>query len=90
MHNWTEKVLSYIETLYCDKKARRSVNDDQFDKLVTIKTLGETAGEHGPHAIFPTADGEGLYVVMGNQTQLPEDYTRSTSKLTPKEHNSQN
>ena len=52
-------------------------NDDQFDKLVTIKTLGETAGEHGPHAIFPTADGEGLYVVMGNQTQLPEDYTHA-------------
>ena len=52
-------------------------NDDQFDQLVTIKTLGETAGEHGPHAIFPTADGEGLYVVMGNQTPLPEDYTHA-------------
>ena len=52
-------------------------NDDQFDQLVTIKTLGETAGEHGPHAIFPTADGKGLYVVMGNQTPLPEDYTHA-------------
>lgn len=52
-------------------------NDDQFDQLVTIKTLGETAGEHGPHAIFPTEDGEGLYVVMGNQTPLPEDYTHA-------------
>ena len=51
--------------------------DDRFDKLVTIKKLDATGGEHGPHAIFPPADGEGLYVVMGNQTQLPEDYTHA-------------
>ena len=52
-------------------------NDDQFDKIVTIKKLSATGGEHGPHAIIPAPDGKHLYVVMGNQTQLPEDYTHS-------------
>ena len=52
-------------------------NDDQFDKIVTIKKLSATGGEHGPHAILPAPDGKHLYVVMGNQTQLPEGYTHS-------------
>ena len=52
-------------------------NDDQFDKIVTIRKLSATGGEHGPHAIIPAPDGKHLFVVMGNQTQLPEDYTHS-------------
>jgi len=51
--------------------------DDQFDKVVTIKKLSATGGEHGPHAILPAPDGKHLYVVMGNQTALPDDYTHS-------------
>ena len=51
--------------------------DDKFDKIVTIKKLASTGGEHGPHAILPAPDGKHLYVVMGNQTNLPEDYTHS-------------
>jgi putative heme-binding domain-containing protein len=51
--------------------------DDQFDKVVTIKKLAATGGEHGPHAILPAPDGKHLYVVMGNQTELPADYTHS-------------
>ncbi|MFP6872978.1 MAG: c-type cytochrome [Verrucomicrobiales bacterium] len=51
--------------------------DDHFDKVVTIKKLEATGGEHGPHAILPAPDGKHLYVVMGNQTQLPEDYSHS-------------
>jgi glucose/arabinose dehydrogenase len=51
--------------------------DDQFDKLVTIKALSATGGEHGPHAVLPTPDGKHLYIVMGNQTALPKDYTHS-------------
>ncbi|MDP6357174.1 MAG: hypothetical protein QF473_18815, partial [Planctomycetota bacterium] len=51
--------------------------DDQFDKVVTIKKLDATGGEHGPHAVLPAPDGKHLYVVMGNQTQLPKDYTHS-------------
>jgi putative heme-binding domain-containing protein len=51
--------------------------DDQFDEIVAIKKLSATGGEHGPHAILPAPDGKHLYVVMGNQTRLPEDYTHS-------------
>lgn len=51
--------------------------DDNFDKLVKLKTLGETAGEHGPHAIIPAPDGKHLHVIIGNQTKVPSDYTHS-------------
>lgn len=51
--------------------------DDTFDEVVTIKALDATGGEHGPHAIMPSPDGKHLHVVMGNQTQLPPDYTHS-------------
>lgn len=51
--------------------------DDQFDKIVTIKLLNATGGEHGPHAILLAPDGKHLYIVMGNQTALPKDYTHS-------------
>lgn len=51
--------------------------DDNFDKLVKLKSLGDTAGEHGPHAIVPSPDGKHLYVVIGNQTKVPADYTHS-------------
>lgn len=52
-------------------------DDDKFDKVVSIKELDATGGEHGPHAILPTPDGRSLMVVLGNQTQLPRDYTHS-------------
>ena len=51
--------------------------DDMFDKLVELKLLGLTAGEHGPHAIIPAPDGKHLYVVIGNQTKVPADYSHS-------------
>ncbi len=51
--------------------------DDNFDKLVELKILGLTAGEHGPHAIIPSPDGKHLYVIIGNQTRVPEDYSHS-------------
>ena len=51
--------------------------DDNFDKLLKLKSLGDTAGEHGPHAIIPAPDGKHLYVIIGNQTKVPADYTHS-------------
>jgi putative heme-binding domain-containing protein len=51
--------------------------DDNFDKLIELKKLGLMAGEHGPHAIIPAPDGKHLYVVIGNQTKVPSDYTHS-------------
>ncbi len=45
--------------------------DDEFDKVTLLKKL-EGAGEHGPHSIIPSPDGESLYVIAGNHTDLPE------------------
>lgn len=58
-------------------RLRDTDGDDQFDELVTLKSLAATGGEHGPHAILPAPDGKHLYVVTGNQTSLPDDYTHS-------------
>jgi len=46
-------------------------NDDQYDKITKIKALNG-AGEHGPHSIVLSPDGESLYVIAGNHTDLPE------------------
>lgn len=46
-------------------------NDDQFDKITLLKAL-EGAGEHGPHSIVPSPDGQSLYVIAGNHTDVPE------------------
>ncbi|NNC86855.1 MAG: c-type cytochrome [Akkermansiaceae bacterium] len=78
-----------FDSLYVVVNSRRSATgsgvfrlldtdqDDQFDKIVTIRKLDATGGEHGPHAIIKDPDGKHLLVVMGNQTQLPDDYTHS-------------
>jgi len=58
-------------------RLRDTDGDDQFDELVTLKSLQAAGGEHGPHAILPAPDGKHLYVVSGNQTSLPDDYTHS-------------
>nr|WP_277487588.1 c-type cytochrome [Catalinimonas alkaloidigena] len=46
-------------------------NNDQFDKITLLKAL-EGAGEHGPHSIVPSPDGQSLYVIAGNHTDIPE------------------
>ena len=46
-------------------------NDDQYDKITQLKALNG-AGEHGPHSIVLSPDGESLYVIAGNHTDLPE------------------
>ena len=42
--------------------------------LDTVENLGgpKRGGEHGNHAVKPTADGKGLYLVAGNFTPPPE------------------
>ncbi|MCM4151924.1 heme-binding protein [Arenibacter sp. N53] len=46
-------------------------NDDQYDMITQLKALNG-AGEHGPHSIVLSPDGESLYVIAGNHTDLPE------------------
>ncbi len=51
-------------------RVRDTNNDDTLDSLETLRLFEGRAGEHGPHAILPTPDGEGLFVVVGNQVPL--------------------
>ncbi len=45
---------------------------DQFDKITLLKKFQEQGGEHGPHAVVLGPDGKSIYVVVGDQTALPE------------------
>lgn len=44
--------------------------DDAFDKVTLLRKL-KGGGEHGPHSVVLSPDGESIYVVVGNQTDLP-------------------
>ena len=46
--------------------------DDQFDKDEHIMPL-RAGGEHGPHALVLSPNGQHIYVVGGNMTPLPQD-----------------
>jgi putative heme-binding domain-containing protein len=44
--------------------------DDRLDHAQSVLPLGH-GSEHGPHAVIPTPDGTGLFVLAGNHTALP-------------------
>ncbi len=48
-----------------------SDGDDVLDKSTLLRPLNGR-GEHGPHAVRLSPDGQSLYVVAGNHTTLPE------------------
>ncbi len=49
--------------------------DDQFDQVTLLKGF-TGSGEHGPHSIILAPDGNSLYLISGNHTDLPpmDDY----------------
>jgi putative heme-binding domain-containing protein len=58
-------------------RVRDTNGDDKFDQVELLKKFEESGGEHGPHAVVLGPDKKSLYVVVGNQTQLPEGYNVS-------------
>jgi putative heme-binding domain-containing protein len=46
--------------------------DDQYETVTLIKSLGGEPGEHGPHSMILSPDGQSIYVVAGNHTDVPE------------------
>jgi len=46
--------------------------DDKFDKITQLLALSGEPGEHGPHSIVLSPDGESLYIIAGNHTDLPK------------------
>lgn len=51
-------------------RIRDTDGDGRLDDSEHLVPLG-AGGEHGPHAVLPTADGEGLYFVGGNHVRPP-------------------
>jgi putative heme-binding domain-containing protein len=52
-------------------RAKDTNGDDQFDELVQLASF-RGAGEHGPHSLRLSPDGQSIYVVCGNHTLPPE------------------
>ncbi len=50
-------------------RVRDTNGDDRFDQVRLLRKL-EGGGEHGPHAILPSPDGQTLTIIIGNQTRL--------------------
>ncbi len=48
-----------------------SDGDDQLDHVELLRQL-DARGDHGIHAVVPTLDGEGFYLICGNAT-MPTD-----------------
>jgi len=66
------------------------VTDSDGDGLLDKKELLLNiwgGGEHGTHAIVPTPDGQGLYIIAGNMSPLPElDASRPVEGLWDEDH----
>ena len=58
-----------------------SDSDDMPDRVEKLRSF-EGAGEHGPHAILPSPDGQRLFVICGNHTKLPFEVTNVTEPQT--------
>ncbi len=57
-------------------RARDTNGDDQYDELTRLKEF-RGGGEHGPHALRLSPDGESIYVICGNHTDPPQDFDAS-------------
>lgn len=46
--------------------------DDQFDSITMLREFTGSPGEHGPHSMVVSPDGESIYLVVGNHIDVPE------------------
>ena len=52
-------------------RLKDSDNDDQYDTVELLREFNAKPGEHGPHAVILSPDGQSIYVCAGNYTKLP-------------------
>ena len=57
-----------------------SDGDDQLDNVEMLRAL-DSKSDHGTHAVVPTPDGKGLFLITGNNTPITE-----TVKSSPVPH----
>ena len=61
----------YMSTMKGFYRVRDTDGDDAFDEFTLLKRL-HPGWEHSAHTIVLTEDGEGLYVISGNHSRLPD------------------
>ncbi|MCK5945478.1 MAG: heme-binding protein, partial [Planctomycetes bacterium] len=61
----------YMSTMRGFYRIRDTDGDDRFDEFVLLKKL-YPGWEHSAHTIIETEDGEGLYLISGNHSRLPD------------------
>lgn len=52
-------------------RATDSDDDGELDQVELLREL-QGGGEHGPHAVRLSPEGDSLYIIAGNHTKLPE------------------
>ena len=57
-------------------RLRDTTGDDNFDEVTKLKAI-EGGGEHGPHALRLYPDGKSIYLIAGNHTNPPKDFSKS-------------
>lgn len=92
--NGAQGVRWAFDALYVMESGKQNglvrVTDNDGDGLLDKKELLLNiygGGEHGTHAIVPTPDGKGLYLVAGNMSPLPKlDSSRPVEGLWSEDH----
>jgi putative heme-binding domain-containing protein len=61
-------------------KITDSTGDGEFDNVKMLRSF-EGQGEHGPHNVILSPDGQFLYLVLGNHTDIPKDLKSVVPKV---------
>lgn len=66
MVNGGRKIGSYLV------KVTDSDGDDKYDTKKELINFNQGTGEHGPHALLLSPDKKSIYMIVGNQLDLPK------------------
>lgn len=66
-------------------RLRDTDGDDQYDAYEHIRSLNGR-GEHGPHSLVLSPDGESIYIIAGNFTELPDPLDASRPLYSGEDH----
>ncbi|MFT6808829.1 MAG: putative heme-binding domain-containing protein [Saprospiraceae bacterium] len=61
-------------------KITDSTGDGEYDNVELLRSF-DGRGEHGPHNIVLAPDGQSMYLVLGNHTDIPEDLGSTVPKV---------
>ncbi|MEY2881788.1 MAG: hypothetical protein RLZZ15_4168, partial [Verrucomicrobiota bacterium] len=66
-------------------RLRDTDGDDQFDKFEYLRPM-KGSGEHGPHSLVLSPDGQSIYFANGNHTDLPARMEKSRAVRWDEDH----